>query len=73
MPSTQVAARLSAPTDRRVLYVREVSGLLGLDPRTLYAGIARGEIPSTSVSRRVVVPRSWVDHALDPGRDGGAP
>ena len=72
MPTTQVAARRSAPTDRRVLYVQEVSGLLGLDPRTVYAGIARGEIPSTRVGRRIVVPRSWVDRALDPNWAGGA-
>lgn len=36
---------------------REVADVLGVDPRTVTAGIADGTIPSLKLGRRVLIPR----------------
>ncbi|WP_258063859.1 MULTISPECIES: helix-turn-helix domain-containing protein [unclassified Pseudoclavibacter] len=36
---------------------REVAQVLGVDPRTVTAGIADGTIPSLKLGRRVLIPR----------------
>ena len=34
------------------------------DPKTIYAAIARGEIPTVKVGRKVLIPTAWVRRAL---------
>ncbi|MBB2957295.1 helix-turn-helix domain-containing protein [Pseudoclavibacter helvolus] len=40
-----------------VLSRREVAEILGVDPRTVTAGIDAGEIPVIRVGRRVLIPK----------------
>ncbi len=52
---------------------RELAGLGFGDPKTVYAAIARGEIPVVRVGRKMLVPTAWIRRsmALDaPSRTG---
>lgn len=40
-----------------VLNRKTVAAILGVDPRTVTAGIENGSIPSINIGRRVVIPR----------------
>ncbi len=62
-----------APNDQRlVLSVEETAGLLGISRAFAYELVARGDIPSLRLGRRVVVPRvsveELVEHAAELGR-----
>ena len=60
--------------DRVVLTVNEVAKLLGLSRASAYQGVARGEIPSIRVGRRILVPRQALERMLEgnskPGKTG---
>lgn len=52
-------------TDNRPVYtVMETAVLLGLGRNSTYEAIARGQIPSIRVGRRVLVPRAALEHML---------
>lgn len=42
---------------------------LGIDPRTVTAGIENGTIPAVKLGRRVVIPREKFLRLFDPGTD----
>lgn len=44
-------------TTRATITRTEVAELLGIDPRTVTAGIDDGSIPSIRVGRRILIPR----------------
>jgi excisionase family DNA binding protein len=50
--------------EREVLTVEEVAKRLGLGRNSAYEGVARGEIPSIRVGRRILVPRVAIDRML---------
>jgi excisionase family DNA binding protein len=47
----------------------EAAGALGVDPRTVTAGIDNGTIPAVKLGRRVVIPREKFLRLFDPDRD----
>jgi excisionase family DNA binding protein len=47
----------------------EAAGALGVDPRTVTAGIDNGTIPAVKLGRRVVIPREKFLRLFDPERD----
>ncbi|WP_298229625.1 helix-turn-helix domain-containing protein [Gryllotalpicola sp.] len=44
----------------------EAAAALGVDPRTITAGIDAGNIPAVHLGRRVVIPREKFLRAFDP-------
>lgn len=44
----------------------EAAAALGVDPRTVTAGIENGSIPSVRLGRRVVIPREKFLRLFDP-------
>ncbi|GAA1557683.1 helix-turn-helix domain-containing protein [Brevibacterium picturae] len=44
----------------------EAAAALGVDPRTVTAGIENGNIPSVKLGRRVVIPREKFLRLFDP-------
>jgi len=44
----------------------EAAAALGVDPRTVTAGIANGTIPSVKLGRRLVIPREKFLKLFDP-------
>lgn len=58
--------------ERRFLSPREVSEYLGVHVMTVYDWIARGEIPSARLGRRVLIDRRRLDAQLEgQGRAAG--
>ena len=59
-PSTGALAGPVGPTagERLVLTVTEAAGVLGISRALAYELVARGELPSIRLGRRVVVPRA---------------
>ena len=51
--------------DRLTLTVEEAAGLLGISRALGYELVARGEVPSIRLGRRIVVPRRALDTLLD--------
>ena len=51
--------------ERLALSVEEAGGLLGISRDLAYDLVARGEIPSVRLGRRLVVPRRALEAALD--------
>ena len=49
-----------------VLTRTEAAAALGVDPRTVTAGIENGTIPSVKLGRRVVIPREKFLKLFDP-------
>ena len=49
---------LTLITERPVLSVEETGELLGLSRNSMYSAIARGEIPSIRVGRRLLIPKA---------------
>jgi excisionase family DNA binding protein len=50
---------------RATYNVEEVATLLGVNPRTVYNAIARGEIaPTSRIGTRILIPRWVVDRML---------
>jgi excisionase family DNA binding protein len=44
--------------ERLVLSIPEAPALLGVSKNSAYSAVARGEIPSIRVGRRIVIPRA---------------
>ena len=63
--------RVVALTERLALSVEEAGGLLGISRDLAYDLVARGEIPSVRLGRRLVVPRRALEEALDHLLDAG--
>jgi len=47
----------------------EAAAALGVDPRTVTAGIESGSIPSVKLGRRVVIPREKFLRLFDPAAE----
>jgi excisionase family DNA binding protein len=52
---------------RLVLSVSEAAGLLGISRGLAYELVARGELPSLRLGRRIVVPRRALEALLEAG------
>ena len=52
--------------ERLTLTVEEAAELLGVSRALGYELVARGEIPSLRLGRRIVVPRRAIEAMLDP-------
>ncbi|MGI8758451.1 MAG: helix-turn-helix domain-containing protein [Acidimicrobiales bacterium] len=52
-------------TDRLTLTVEEAAQLLGISRALGYELVARGELPSIRLGRRIVVPRRALDALLE--------
>lgn len=50
---------------RAALSIAEVARVLGVDPRTVSAATASGELPSVRLGRRVLIPREPLIALLD--------
>ena len=55
--------------ERLTLTVEEAAELLGVSRALGYELVARGEIPSLRLGRRIVVPRRALDAMLDTSHD----
>ena len=55
---------IKQPDEREVLTVEEVMKVLGIGRRAAYAGVRSGQIPSIRVSRRFLVPVTFVERML---------
>ena len=55
----------SNETERLTLTVDEAGKALGLSRCGAYEAVARGEIPSVKVGRRILVPRAALERMLD--------
>lgn len=58
MTNDTVQPRLDEPAPRLVLSVPEAADLLGISRALGYELVARGELPSLRLGRRIVVPRA---------------
>ena len=56
---------------RLVLSVTEAAAALGISRTHAYELVARGELPSLRLGRRIVVPRRGLERLLDAGVDDG--
>lgn len=55
---------------RLVLSVTEAAAALGISRAHAYELVARGELPSLRLGRRIVVPRRGLERLLDGDADG---
>lgn len=55
--------------DPLALSVEDVARLLGISRTLAYESVARGELPSVRLGKRIVVPRRALDELLESGRD----
>jgi excisionase family DNA binding protein len=55
--------------ERLALSVEDAAGLLGISRTLAYEAIARGELPSVRLGKRIVVPRRALDELLDSAVD----
>lgn len=51
----------------RVLTVPEAAALLRVGERSVYAAVARGELPAVRIGRRIVVPGAALQRFLEGG------
>ena len=63
--------RIVSLTERLALSVEEAGELLGISRDLAYDLVARREIPSVRLGRRLVVPRRALEEALDHLLDAG--
>ena len=54
-----------AGAKRATLTVRETADILGIGVNQAYEGIARGEIPSFRIGKRIIVPRVAIEKKLE--------
>lgn len=73
VPRKELAVQISAPgmtalrqSDAVALTRTEVAKLFGVDERTITAAVARGELPSVRLGRRVFIPREQLLALLTP-------
>jgi len=60
--------------ERLVLTVEEARALCRLSRNTMYAAIARGEVPHLRVGRRILIPRGALERFLSGSeQEGGEP
>lgn len=65
---TQGAAPLTAPDDMRLtLTVTEAAQLLGISRATAYECVRTGDLPSITLGRRILIPRSAFYELLSDG------
>lgn len=50
--------------DKRTYTVEEAAALLGIGRNSTYEAIARGEVPSIRIGRRILVPKLALDRML---------
>lgn len=50
---------------RKTLSVDEVAAELGVNRNTVYKAIETGQIPAIQVGRLVLIPKRWLERALD--------
>ena len=50
--------------EKRVLSIREAAVMLAVAKSTIHAAIARGEIPSLRVGRRILIPAAALERLL---------
>lgn len=62
---------MSDPTTRQTLTVEEVAAILGLGRNACYEAVARGDIPSLKIGRRILIPRHRLEALL--GGSGSQP
>lgn len=51
--------------ERRAVSVKEAAKMLGLSRNGAYAAVARGDIPSLRIGRRVVIPIAALEKLLE--------
>lgn len=51
--------------ERRAVSVKEAAKMLGLSRNGAYAAVARGDIPSLRIGRRVVIPLAALEKLLE--------
>lgn len=59
------AVLLSELEGRIFVSVPELAELMGCDPRTVRAGIEKGEIPATRIGHVWRIPMEWVEKAAN--------
>jgi excisionase family DNA binding protein len=47
--------------------VAEAAEMLGLNAKTLYSAIKQGQVPSTHIGKRILIPRAAFDRLLAEG------
>jgi excisionase family DNA binding protein len=47
--------------------MEETAQALGVGIKTLYSGIALGEVPFVKIGKRKLIPAPWVERALNEG------
>jgi excisionase family DNA binding protein len=62
---TDVAEEMVVSNDRLVFTVTEVAYLINVSRAFAYELVARGELPSIRLGRRIVIPRSGLQKLLD--------
>jgi excisionase family DNA binding protein len=63
-PTSSPAPDAPLPGPRLALSVDEAAALLGVSRDLVYDLVARGEIPSVRLGRRIVVPRHALEQAI---------
>jgi excisionase family DNA binding protein len=66
MRTTTVTVEMLRESRSLVITRAEAAAALGVDPRTVTAGIENGSIPSVKLGRRVVIPREKFLRIFDP-------
>lgn len=56
---------------RQTLNVDEAARILGVAAPTIYAAVKRGEIPAVRIGDRVLIPKTAIQHMLDPNTMDG--
>lgn len=51
----------------RVLTVKEAAELLRVGERSVYAAVARGDLPAVRIGRRIVLPGAALERLLEGG------
>jgi excisionase family DNA binding protein len=60
----QTHHQIVAAVERRTLTVEEAARELGIGRNTAYLAVRRGEIPTISIGRRLLVPRDALERML---------
>lgn len=66
MRTATVTVEMLRESRSLVITRAEAAAALGVDPRTVTAGIENGSIPSVKLGRRVVIPREKFLRLFDP-------
>ena len=66
MRTATVTVKMLRESRSLVITRAEAAAALGVDPRTVTAGIENGSIPSVKLGRRVVIPREKFLRIFDP-------